>query len=83
VFASKEGDVVGPVRSGERGVVVAKVTKLQLVDPERFASEKEQLRARLSRERSGQMLDSILNERRRDTVLAINTEFVEQFVPEG
>jgi peptidyl-prolyl cis-trans isomerase D len=82
VFAAGEGDVVGPVVAGiGGGVVVAKVASLNLVDPAELARSRDDLRARLMAERASQLMRSILNERRRDTVVTVNEELLQRFAP--
>jgi peptidyl-prolyl cis-trans isomerase D len=82
VFAASEGEIVGPVEAGVAGgVVVAKVGSLKLVDPAELASSREDLRARLMANHAAQLMRSILNERRRDTVVTIDTELLERFAP--
>jgi peptidyl-prolyl cis-trans isomerase D len=81
VFAAAEGDVVGPVNLGTRGVVVAHVQRLQPMNLEELADQRDSVRSRLVDERSQQLLQSILNERRRDTVVTVNNEFMERFAP--
>jgi peptidyl-prolyl cis-trans isomerase D len=75
VFTASEGDVLGPVTAGiAGGVVVAKVRSLDLVDPIELASSRDDLRARL-------IIRSILNERRRDTVVTVDEELLQRFAP--
>jgi peptidyl-prolyl cis-trans isomerase D len=82
VFAASEEQVVGPVEAGVAGgVVVAKVGSLDLVDPAELASSREDLRARLMANHAAQLMRSILNERRRDTVVTIDKELLERFSP--
>jgi peptidyl-prolyl cis-trans isomerase D len=82
VFSAAEGEVVGPVAAGAAGgVVVAKVVSLDLVDPTEFANASDDLRARLMADRAGQLMRSILNERRRDTVVTVNDELLQRFAP--
>jgi len=82
VFAAGEGAVLGPIEAGiGGGVVVAKVESLSLVDPAELARSRDDLRARLMAERAGQLLRSILNERRRDTVVTVDEELLQRFAP--
>jgi hypothetical protein len=82
VFTASEGDVLGPVTAGiAGGVVVAKVRSLDLVDPIELASSRDDLRARLMAERGAQLIRSILNERRRDTVVTVDEELLQRFAP--
>jgi peptidyl-prolyl cis-trans isomerase D len=82
VFSAAESEIVGPIEAGAvGGVVVAKVVSLDLVDPAEFAGARDDLRARLMADRAGQLMRSILNERRRDTVVTVNDELLQRFSP--
>lgn len=82
VFSAAEGGVVGPIEAGASGgIVVAKVESLELVDAAEFAGARDDLRARLMADRAGQLMRSILNERRRDTVVTVNDELLQRFAP--
>jgi len=79
VFTSSAGQIVGPVSFDDRAVLLAKVVDLQLVDPVQYETERESVRAQLMAEKAGQLLQSVLNERRRDTVVTVNNELLERF----
>lgn len=79
VFAAAEGEVVGPVNLGSRGVVVARVDRLELMDRSKFEQEKENIRMRLRSERAQELLRAMVDERRRDTVVTVNNELMERF----
>ena len=82
VFAASEDEVLGPITAGiASGVVVAKVGALDLVDPFELASSRDDLRARLMTERGAQLMRSIINERRRDTVVTVDEQLLERFAP--
>jgi peptidyl-prolyl cis-trans isomerase D len=82
VFSASEGEVVGPIEAGiGGGVVVAKVESLTLADATELARTRDDLRARLMAERAGQLLRSILNERRRDTLVTVDEELLQRFSP--
>ena len=82
VFAANEGDVIGPITAGMAGgIVVAKVSALDLVDPVQLASSRDDLRARLMTERGAQLMRSIVNERRKDTVVVVDEELLQRFAP--
>jgi peptidyl-prolyl cis-trans isomerase D len=83
VFAAADNEVVGPVELPERGAVIAKVERVVRVEPAQLASEKDVVRTQLVNEKASQLLRSILNERRRDTVVAVNSELIERFAPQG
>lgn len=81
VFAASEGSVVGPVMLGSRGVAVAKVSRVQAMDLAQFEQERDDVRARLQAQRAQTLLQSILEERRRDTVVTVNNELMGRFAP--
>jgi peptidyl-prolyl cis-trans isomerase D len=81
VFAAAEGAVVGPVNLGTRGVVVARVQRLQSMNPEELADQRDSIRSSLIDERAQQLMQSMLNERRRDTVVTVNNDLMERFAP--
>jgi peptidyl-prolyl cis-trans isomerase D len=83
VFASSAGDVAGPIRAGSRGVLVARVKELQLVDQVDLESQFESIRSRLMAERASQLLRATLNERRRETVVTVNDELMQRFAPQS
>jgi peptidyl-prolyl cis-trans isomerase D len=67
VFAAGEGEVIGPIQAGIAGGVVAEL--------------RDDLRARLMADRAGQLMRSILNERRRDTVVTVDNQLLQRFAP--
>ena len=82
VFSSSAGDVIGPLATGSvGGVVVTRVESLELVDPAELASSRDDLRARLMADRAGQLMRSILNERRKETDVTIDNELLQRFAP--
>lgn len=83
VFAAAEGEVLDPINVGGRGIVVVKVKRLDLVDPAELVDLLDDIRARLMADRAGQLMRSILDERRRDTVITVDTEFLGRFTPTG
>lgn len=83
VFSGAEGSVIGPVRVGDRGAAVIRVESLRLIGPDEMASEWDPVRARLVAERAQQLLISIVNERRRDTVVTTDDAFRQAFDRQG
>jgi len=81
VFSAEEGAVLDPIIAGGRGVVVVKIRKLDLVDPAELASSLDEIRARLMADRAAQLMRSIINERRRNTVVTVDNELLERFAP--
>jgi parvulin-like peptidyl-prolyl isomerase len=83
VFAADVGDVLGPIQLGDRGVVVARVDTLNLVDFEEIAQESATVRERLTAQRAQQLLQSMIAERRTDTVVEVDNQLMERFAPRG
>lgn len=83
VFSANVGDVLGPVQLGDRGVVVARVDALSLVGPEVIVEEGATARARLTAQRAQQLLQSMIAERRSDTVVEVDNQLMERFAPRG
>lgn len=83
VFAAAVGDVVGPVTLAERGVVVAGVDQLTLIDSAEVEADRGVKRRQLMGEKADQLMAAIINERRRETSVTVNTQLVAQFGPRG
>jgi peptidyl-prolyl cis-trans isomerase D len=81
VFSASVGEVVGPIRLGTRGVVVAKIQRLVSMDDAEFEQQRDDIRSRLQAERAQGLLRAMLDERRRDTVITVNNELMERFAP--
>jgi len=81
VFESEAGAVVGPVKLGDQAVVIARVDKLQLVDAAVMSSELEAVRTRLVGQRSSQLVESMLDELRRETVIERDNELIQRYSP--
>jgi peptidyl-prolyl cis-trans isomerase D len=82
VFTAGEGEVIGPIEAGiGGGVVVARVESLELVDQDEIERSRDDLHARLMAERASQLMRSILNERRRDTLVTVDNELLQRFAP--
>jgi peptidyl-prolyl cis-trans isomerase D len=79
VFSATDGSVVGPIALGDRGVVGARIERLDLVDRQELDENLEQVRSTLRSERAQNLLQSMLAERRRNTVVTVNNEFMERF----
>jgi peptidyl-prolyl cis-trans isomerase D len=83
VFSGSEGEVLDPVRIGDRGSAVARVETLRLIGGEELERERAPVRSRLLDERAQRLLISILNERRRDTVITADEQFRQAFARQG
>ena len=81
VFSTMPGQVLEPVPAGSRGVLVTRVETLQLADPVELENQIEQVRSRMMADRAGQLMRSILNERRRETTVTVDNELLQRFAP--
>ena len=81
VFSTMPGQVLEPVSAGSRGVLVTRVETLQLADPIELENQIEEIRTRMMADRAGQLMRSILNERRRDTTVTVDNELLQRFAP--
>ena len=75
------GQVLEPVPAGSRGVLVTRVETLELADPVELENQIEQVRSRMMSDRAGQLMRSILNERRRETTVTVDNELLQRFAP--
>ena len=57
--------------------------KILLVDDEKLDDALEQTRSMLKAQKAEQLLTAIINELRRETVITIDTELMEQYRPQG
>ncbi len=83
VFAGSVDAVVDPVTIADRGVAVARITGLKTVSDEEIANDMESYRQKLTQQRASQLLQSILNERRRNTVITVDEALVKRFAPQS
>ena len=81
VFSTMPGQVLEPLSAGSQGILVTKVETVQLVDPTELENQIEEIRARLMADRAGQLMRSILNERRRNTTVTVDNELLQRFAP--
>jgi hypothetical protein len=79
VFATPAGMVTPVVRIGDRGVAVAKITEVNLMDASKFDGEKESLRKTMIQDESQNLLLSLLQDTRKDFPVAINPDVLERF----
>jgi peptidyl-prolyl cis-trans isomerase D len=63
-LAAEEGELVGPL-SVPQGSLLFEVTSRQGFDPEELARRRDEIRERVAQERAGQLLSSLILERRR------------------
>ncbi len=77
-LALEPGAIGGPLATGEQ-VVVFQVTARQRFDPAVFAAAKEATRERLSDQRVGELMTSLLAQRRAELDVRIDPELLENF----
>lgn len=80
-FDAAPGTVLEPQIARDRGVVVVKVNNVTLVEDSEIADQLDELRSRLMAERAAQLMRSIVDERRRDTPVTVNNEFMQRYAP--
>lgn len=77
-LAAGQGDLVGPLEVPQ-GAVLFEVTARRGFDPEELARQREEIRERVGQERAGQLLSSLIFERRRrEGDLRLSRELQEQ-----
>jgi peptidyl-prolyl cis-trans isomerase D len=77
-LAAGQGDLVGPLEVPQ-GAVLFEVTARRGFDPEELARQREEIRERVAQERAGQLLSSLIVERRRrEGDLRLSRELQEQ-----
>jgi peptidyl-prolyl cis-trans isomerase D len=81
VFEAEAGAVIGPIKLGDQAVVIARVDTLQLVDPAVMQGELDSVRTRLVRQRSSQLIESMLDELRRQTLIERDAQLIQRFAP--
>jgi peptidyl-prolyl cis-trans isomerase D len=79
VFATLVGGTTPVVAIGDRGVALAHVTALSLMDPTKFAAEKESLRKSMVQEETQNLLYAMLQDARKEFPVVINPEMMERF----
>ncbi len=77
-LALEPGAVGGPVTAGEAAVVFV-VTARQRFDPAAFEAAREQTRERLTDERLGQLMASLLTQRREELEVRIDPQLLQNF----
>lgn len=79
VFSAAADDVVGPIRIGDRAVAVTRIAEVDLVDPAELDAAIDETREMLMQERASRLLQSILNERRRELTVTVDPQLAERF----
>lgn len=79
VFASAVGGKTPVIATGERGVAMASITALTVMDETKFAAEKETLRKSMIQEETQSLLYAMLQDGRKEFPVVINPEVLERF----
>jgi peptidyl-prolyl cis-trans isomerase D len=79
VFTTPVGGTTKAVSIGDRGVAVAHITALSLMDQTKFATDKDGLRKSLIQEQSQNLLYAMLQDARKEFPVVINPEVLERF----
>ncbi len=82
VFGASAGDVVGPVTVPGRGAAVAKVVAVTVLSPEELRAAMAPVRKSLEDQRVNNLISSILEERRRNTVITVDQQLIDRFAPQ-
>lgn len=77
-LAAEEGEIVGPLESGQ-GALLFEVTERKGFDPQELAARRDEIRERLVDERVNQLLASLIRERRRELGVRYSDTLLEQF----
>ncbi|NOZ79424.1 MAG: hypothetical protein GXP48_09670 [Acidobacteria bacterium] len=83
VFAANAGQVIAPVDLGTHGAAAVKVLTVKRLTPEEIAASKAKVRQRLQAERANALLGAILEERQKNTVIAVDNAVIQRFAPKG
>lgn len=81
VFGASKDAVVGPVSLPGRGAAVAKVVALTVLSPEELKAAMGAVRKNLEDQRVNNLISSILEERRRNTVITVDQKLIDRFAP--
>jgi hypothetical protein len=81
VFGAAKDAVVGPVSVPRRGAAVAKVVALTVLSPEELKAAMGAVRKNLEDQRVNNLISSILEERRRNTVITVDQKLIDRFAP--
>lgn len=81
LFQASKGAILDPVIIPQRGAVVAVVDSVKLIDQAQLEAGREAVIKTLRSEKAGELLNSILSERRRSTTVLVDPEIVARFAP--
>lgn len=82
VFGASTGQVVGPITVPKRGSAVARIEALTVLSPEELRAALGATRKSLEDQRVNNLISSILEERRRNTVITVDQQLIDRFAPQ-
>ncbi len=83
VFAAEPLAIVGPIKAGENGILVALVQSVKLVDDAELATAIPDERSSLMDTQANWLLSSILNQRRQEAFVQINNDMMARINPQS
>jgi len=81
VFGASGGEIVGPVMVPDRGAAVSRIVAVTVVSPEELQAAMAPTRKNLEDQGVNNLVGSILEERRRNTVITVDQQLIERFAP--
>ena len=82
-FSGNAGDVKGPVAMGDRGAVVLRIVEKTPFDKIAFDAQKEKIRESLRAQKSGRLVQALLQSQRASMKIEVNREMLRRFDPKG
>ena len=82
-FAGNAGEVKGPVALGDRGAVAVRIVEKTPFDKAAFDAQKEKIRESLRAQKSGRLVQSLLQSQRAAMKIEVNREMLRRFDPKG
>ena len=82
-FAGAPGEVKGPVALAERGAVVFRVVERSPFDKAAFDSQKDTIRESLRAQKSGRLVQALIQQQRAAMKIEVNREVLRRFDPKG
>jgi len=83
VFAGNAGDVKGPVAMGDRGAIALRIVEKTPFDKAAFDAQKDKIRESLRAQKSGRLVQALLQSQRASMKIEVNRELLRSFDPKG
>jgi peptidyl-prolyl cis-trans isomerase D len=82
-FAGNAGEMKGPVAMGDRGAVAVRIVEKTPFDKAAFDAQKEKIRESLRAQKSGRLVQALLQAQRASMKIEVNREMLRRFDPKG